>query len=359
MRTEIYRPVAELLEAHCAEGAVAIVVVDDLHHADEDTLVLIGFLVRRLVDVPLTWILTSRPHVAEPTPGLAALLHRLREDGRLDEVVLTPLPDADITRLAEAAVGRTARRSRCAAVIVERAAGNPFFAIQLALSLAEARRARGPMDQERSVPSVSRRVALLERVFPLGEQARSVARLASVFGDIDLDRLEGLAAVLGLDVAEVQDGFDRLVRADLLRPVGERYEFVHDLVRETLYGDLGPAERRRLHGAAARCCSHVAPAVTTSISSSWPTTSAWAARAPTPPRSMRSARRATSSPARPRAQRRSSTGGRSSTCPPAARTPATCTSAWPERCTGPANRRRSPGCAAAASSARPATHGPG
>jgi DNA-binding CsgD family transcriptional regulator len=251
LRTDVHRPVAELLEAHCAAGPVAVV-IDDLHHADEDTLVLIGFLVRRLADVPLTWIFTSRRHVAESTPGLAALLHRLTEDGRLEEIALDRLPDDDIARLAEAAVGRPLA-APARTVVVERSAGNPFFAIQLALSLAEGGVLDDPIGVARAVPTISRRVALLERVFPLGERARSVARLVSVLGDIDLDRLEGLASVLGVDLAEVQDGFDRLVRADLLRPVDElRYEFVHDLVRETLYGDLGPAERRRLHGAAAR-----------------------------------------------------------------------------------------------------------
>ena len=253
VRNDVYRPVAQLLEAQCAEGPV-VVVVDDLHYADEDTLVLIGFLVRRLLDLPIMWALTSRPRLAEPAPGLAALLHRLREDGRLDELVLDRLSAEEITRLVDGAVGRSVDPAAMA-VIVERSAGNPFFAIQLALSLAESGvldRA-GPVEASTAVPSISRRVALLERVFPLGENARTVARLASVFGDIDLDQLEDLAAVLGLDVAQVEDGFDRLVRADLLRPLaGSRYEFVHDLVRETLYGDLGPAERRRLHGAAAQ-----------------------------------------------------------------------------------------------------------
>ena len=53
------------------------------------------------------------------------------------------------------------------------------------------------------MPSGSRRAALLERVFPLGEGARGVARLASVFGDVDLDQLEGLAEILGSDLAEI------------------------------------------------------------------------------------------------------------------------------------------------------------
>jgi DNA-binding CsgD family transcriptional regulator/tetratricopeptide (TPR) repeat protein/type II secretory pathway predicted ATPase ExeA len=250
---QVFRPVAELLEARCATGPCAVA-IDDLHYADEDTLVLIGFLVRRLVDLPLVWLFTARTHLADPAPGLTRLFHQLRDDQRLDEIELKRLTPERMEQLVEGVVGRSVDDAALA-VIVERASGNPFFAIQLALSLDEAGRL-GSEDlaaQGDVVPSVSRRVALLERVFPLGEHARAVARLASVCGDIDLAQLEAWPVALGLDASAVQDGFDRLVRADLLRPTPSgRYEFVHDLVRETLYDDLGPAERRRLHRVAAQ-----------------------------------------------------------------------------------------------------------
>ncbi|HEY1278584.1 MAG TPA: AAA family ATPase, partial [Acidimicrobiales bacterium] len=241
---EVYRPVASLLETKCADGPL-VVAIDDLHYADEDTLALIGFLVRRLVNLPVVWLFTCRPHVAEPTPGLAQLLHRLTEDRRLEEVTLDRLASGDVARVVADTVGPVDEIMMTS--IVERAAGNPFFAIQLGLSLAETD------TSSRAVPSVSRRGALLERVFPLGDAARSVARFASVRGAVHLDELDGLAPALHLDADELQAGFDRLVRAALLRVDADgRYEFVHDLVRETLYDDVGPAERRRLHGLAAQ-----------------------------------------------------------------------------------------------------------
>ena len=251
VRREIHAPVAEWLEAQCVGGPL-VVVVDDLHHADEDTLVLLGFLVRRLAGIPVMWV-TERPAVSDPAFGLATLLHRLRADDRLDELVLGRLPPADIALLAESTVGRPLSPA-VVNVVVERAAGNPFFAIQVALALAESGALEGPVvgAAQAAVLSASRRIALLERVFPLGQGARAVARLAAVFGDLDVAQLPALAPVLGVDAVELDDGFDRLVHADLLRAVSpRRYGFVHDLVRETLYDDLGPAERRRMHGVAA------------------------------------------------------------------------------------------------------------
>ena len=120
----------------CAAGPL-VVVIDDLHHADEDTLVLLGFLVRRMADHPIAWVMTARPHVADPSPALTALLHGLREDRRLDEIPLAALDHASVAHLAGATIGRPLDDA-AREVVVRRASGNPFFAIQLALSLAEA-----------------------------------------------------------------------------------------------------------------------------------------------------------------------------------------------------------------------------
>jgi DNA-binding CsgD family transcriptional regulator/tetratricopeptide (TPR) repeat protein len=255
---EIYRPLAGILEAESASQPL-VLVIDDLHYADEDTLRVVAFLVRRLVELPIVWLFTARSHVADDTSEVAQLLYQLRQDQRLDEIALGQLADRDIRRLIDTVAGNLVDADERDA-LVTRAAGNPFFAIQLARAYADAPR-RASNDGRIGITSVSGRAALLERVFPLGESARAVARLAAVLGSVDLEQLESFAAVLDLDVEAVQLGFDRLVRADLFRPhqgepyasepAYERYEFVHDLVRETLYADLGPGERRRLHGAAA------------------------------------------------------------------------------------------------------------
>jgi DNA-binding CsgD family transcriptional regulator/type II secretory pathway predicted ATPase ExeA len=246
VRHDVFLPAADALEEACAHGPV-VVVIDDLHHADEDTLVLLGLLVRRMADDPLAWVLTARPHVADPSPALTALLHGLREDRRLDEIPLAALDHDSVALVARTVIGRPLD-GEVRDALVRRASGNPFFAIQLALSLAD----DGCLAAA-ATPGVlqSRRAALLERVVPLGEDARAVGRAVAVFGDIDLDQLDVLVDHLDGGRDRGHDGFDRLVRADLLRPRGDRYEFTHDLIRETLYDDLAPAARRRLHGVAA------------------------------------------------------------------------------------------------------------
>ena len=241
---DVYRPVADLLEAASARGPL-VVVIDDLHHADPDTLLLVGFLARRLHAAPIGWLLIARSATSTPVPALVHLKEQLREDGRLSEVVLEPLPPSDIGRLIEQVIGASAEPAVRDA-IVERAAGNPLFATQVALTVSETK--TGSV----LVPSVSRRVALLERIFPLGGMARTVARFAAALGEVDEDTLEGVGERLGIEVDSIREGLDLLVDADLLRTTTSgRYQFAHDLVGEVLYADLGPGERRRIHGAAA------------------------------------------------------------------------------------------------------------
>src|SRR5207248_3199495 len=50
----------------------------------------------------------------------------------------------------------------------------------------------------------------------------------------------------------VSRSFDRLVRAGILAPTAAGgFEFSHPIVRDTLYEDIGPAERTRIHAAIA------------------------------------------------------------------------------------------------------------
>src|SRR5262245_5890898 len=96
----------------------------------------IGVLVRRCVVLLPMSPFTARSHLAEPAPGVAQLLHRLREDRRLEEMELTRLGAGDVAVLVEGVVGHAVEQDVLNA-IVERSTGNPFFAIQLALSLEE------------------------------------------------------------------------------------------------------------------------------------------------------------------------------------------------------------------------------
>jgi DNA-binding CsgD family transcriptional regulator len=100
---------------------------------------------------------------------------------------------------------------------------------------------------------LNRRDAVLRRVVPLGPACREVAQALAVLYAVDLAHIGLVAHVADLPEHAVAVAFDELVRAAVVVRDGQcRYRFAHPIVAEALYDDIGPAQRRQLHGRAAR-----------------------------------------------------------------------------------------------------------
>ncbi len=247
-RLRLFEGVAELL-AEVADVAPLLLVLEDLHWADQSSRDLLRFLLGRGV--------LQRPAVGSPAPRLAVCasyraddLHRrhplrpvLAELVRLpvvERLELRPLPDADVTRLVRALEARplpdaTVRR------IVERAEGNAFYAEELVAA------AGTPAT---GVPSGLADVLLI-RVEQLSETAQRVLRTAAVAGR--RVHHEVLREAVGLPEDELEPALREAVGRQLLvAGEGGTYSFRHALAREAVYADLLPGERARLHGAFAR-----------------------------------------------------------------------------------------------------------
>ena len=226
-----------------------VVVIDDLHHADEDTLVLLGFLVRRMADQPDRLGHDGPPPRRRPVAGA---------DRAAARVARGPPARRAPARRARPRLRRPPRRhhdrppARRRRPRGRRAAGQrqPVLrhpARPLAARGRDARRRRHggrragvATGRAARTGGPARRGCPRRRAGPPPCSATSTSTSSTSWPT---------TSTAGRD--RVHDGFDRLVRADLLRPQGDRYEFTHDLIRETLYEDLAPAARRRLHGVAA------------------------------------------------------------------------------------------------------------
>jgi len=85
-------------------------------------------------------------------------------------------------------------------------------------------------------------VVRLER---LSERGRALVTLAAVIGrKFDFEFLQHAS---GLEAHEAANAVEELVRRQMLRAVGDRFEVVHDWVREVVYGALLPMRRKLLH----------------------------------------------------------------------------------------------------------------
>jgi DNA-binding CsgD family transcriptional regulator/PAS domain-containing protein len=247
--------VTRLFTALSAARPLAIV-VDDLHELDDESLALLTVVLRRLSAAPIGLLVALRAHLATPNPAAEEMLGRLESDIELVRVELGTLPPDDLAAMITAVLGAPPDADLTAEVH-RRADGNPFFATEIARSLANAGlvaldTGSARLTVEPHTVRLTRGNAVLQRVLPLSADARAVARTLAVLRVIDLDRMGLVARVAGVAEPAVAAAFDDLVRANVVaaEPNG-RYRFAHDIVADALYDEIGPAQARQLHGVVA------------------------------------------------------------------------------------------------------------
>ena len=232
------------------EDGPVVVAVDDLHAADEDTLALLGSLARRLVGLPVLLAVTLRANALELNPGVEQFLVQVTADCRVSVVDLGPLGRDDVEQLLTRQTGSYVAPQLVDSVL-ERSGGNAFFASELGESL----RLEGAIGSTASAPGADRQLtspglSIIRRVLPWGTSALRLARVLSALGEVPVTQVAAAGEAAGLSAQETQEAFDGLVRAQLLTERSpELFGFRHEILRESLYADLGPAERQTTHAA--------------------------------------------------------------------------------------------------------------
>lgn len=249
-RTELFCTVLETLERRSAAQPV-VLVLDDVHRADEASLGLLGFVTGQLHGTRIVLIAAARDDQLELAGPAAATLA-----GLPSSVLRVDLGGLDMTATAMLVRGLadTDVPDDLVADIHRRTGGNPFFVSEVA-RLGAMRESRA-MEAAFEVPSAVQHV-LSRRFARLEQQSVRLLDVASVVGTPDLPVL---AAVTGISLDDVQALLEEPVRARLLIDTGAELRFAHDLVRETLYAGLGPVTRARLHRAVAEAAPDADPA---------------------------------------------------------------------------------------------------
>jgi len=230
-----------------APGPV-LVVLEDLHSADADSLRLLAHLSSRLSGLRVLVVATLREHELQNRPGATEAVASVSSDTR--RLVVPPLSADGVAELADSLLGRPLAEQVLRDVIV-RSDGNAFFVRELVES------AQGHEVPAGVTASVRRRVAglrgdvveLLEVCACAGREVNPVV----------------LAALRGCPVAGILDLLGPAVAAGILEDRGSgRLRFRHALVAESLVAGLLPAQRSRNHLALARAAgaTHTVRAVT-------------------------------------------------------------------------------------------------
>jgi len=231
-----------------ASGAgPVLVVVDDLHWADQASLRFLLYLAGRLAGLPVALVLSWR--AAEPGAGADRLAH-LEQNAAGSVVSLTPLSRRAVRALLTEEFG-AAPAERFAGACHAVTGGNPFLLRELAASL----RADGIGPGEEAADqvaglgprSVARAVAL--RVARLEPAAGELARAAAILGDGA--QLRHAAALAGVTLADAAAAADELAGIGVFEP-GTPLRFVHPIVRTAVHDDIPEAGRGLRHAEAAR-----------------------------------------------------------------------------------------------------------
>ncbi len=233
-RFQVYEAVAELVHAAARERGL-VVVLDDLHAADPDSLLLLRFLATALPASRALVVATLRPY--DDDPALVATVAELARGPGSGQVRLAGLDAAAVADLVRDRTG-AAPPEPVVARLVTRTGGNPFFLTELLRSGTDAGAAA------ELPPSIRDTVRL--RLAGLPGPTRRCLDLLSVAGH-DLD-LAVLAAALDSTAEAVAEDLAPAYPAALVVETGPgALAFRHPLIAEVTYAELLPPRRAALH----------------------------------------------------------------------------------------------------------------
>jgi DNA-binding CsgD family transcriptional regulator/tetratricopeptide (TPR) repeat protein len=255
-RHRLHQAVAELL-VNASRRRPLLVILEDVHWADNPTLHLLRHLSRAAADARMLLVATFRDLEADVPAELSSALVDLRRTEGVVPIRLAGLTSGEIAELVGQAAGGDLgdELPRLAGSIHELTEGNAFLVIELWRALVEtgalvaaggrAHLTRPP--QELATPDTVREV-VTQRVARLGGETTAVLELAAVIGP-EFD-LAVLVRGTGRDEAALLGSIDLALRSGMVADVPERplvFRFAHELVRRALYDRLPAPRRVELH----------------------------------------------------------------------------------------------------------------
>lgn len=227
------------LVGSCAHQQPLLLMVEDIHWADPETLEYLARIAWTVADCPALLVMTHRLEGAPLEPAWRGAM----DGAPLMTIDLGPLRDSELQAMAASlAAPDDERVRRC----IERAGGNPWFLEQLL---------RSDAADDSAIPDSVRSLiwAQLDRLEAIDKRG---AQAAAVLGQhVPVLALRHLLNDASYDATP-------LVAQRLLKPEGSDYRFSHDLIREGVYESLPASEQRSLHARAAQWYHDSTPTLT-------------------------------------------------------------------------------------------------
>lgn len=226
-----------------ADADPLVLVIEDLHWADDGLLEFLNELPNWGFDIPLLLVCTSRPEIYSERPEWGTTTRNAIDVG------LTPLGEDDIAGLLDELVDTAGLSPEDHSELVARCGGNPLYAIEYASLVHEGGGDLAPPDSVQAL--IAARLDLLD------VDTRLFLQAASIVGRVFWS--QSLMYMLSYDADATDSAIRELRSRELAWPVrmssmnGQtEFMFRHVLVRDVAYGQIPRADRARLHENVAR-----------------------------------------------------------------------------------------------------------
>jgi eukaryotic-like serine/threonine-protein kinase len=227
-----------------ARARVRVLVIDDLHWADESSLLALSLLTPLLAHSHMLVLAAARDSARSELERAASW--SLARFAPCSRIALAGLQVGDVERYLQPVLGELLA-SELSSTLHARTAGNPLFLREGARQVfAQHRRDGSVRASDVKLPEAAKGF-FDERLRALDALTRSVLDAACVIGDeIEIAMLQH---VTGLPAEQILTALQAAMRERIVEPAaqGLRYGFLHPLVREVLYTALAADERARLH----------------------------------------------------------------------------------------------------------------
>jgi class 3 adenylate cyclase len=257
-KMRLFEAIVSLLAIPAQDGGL-LLVIEDVHWADEATRELLDHLARRLTDLPIVVLVTYRSDELDRRHPFVPTLQGWRRSGLADVVELKPLSREGVGEMIAAIVGSDEVDRELSRLMEERTEGNPFVLEEM---LRDAVESSGPTLGSGSALATGLRIpdtvkhSILLRLERLEPEQVAVLETAAVLG-----RKFDYAILLAVsEEAEqaVLSALEAAIAQQLIEEQPDRpgsYGWRHALTQETIYGETVTPRRRIIHARAAEVLS--------------------------------------------------------------------------------------------------------
>lgn len=234
-RGRLFDAVISLIARMAEQQPPLVIIFDDIHWLDEASIALLHYGLRILRGTPIQFACSARRQNLLGHSAIATLHQTLQREDKLLDLPLSPLTATDILELITCHTSDSTPAARASQVYAD-SGGNPL------LALAATQAPLKDVGDSRNLSSL-----IQDRLQGLPKTAQKLLPWAAALGHSFDPML--LLEITDSSLNQLLTDLESLETANILRPShqAERYEFIHDLMRQAIYQSLSAPRQRLMH----------------------------------------------------------------------------------------------------------------